>query len=582
MQLLTYQTNKTIVKSDNHKVLITKIRQCKFLLHFNAVFASKMMHAFSIVLLLLWRAFVCNTTEGPPHIVIAIADDLGWSDLGYQKVSGIRTPHIDRLALNGIILTNHYVQPLCSPSRASLLTGRYPIHLGAGLNENVFSPDEDVGLPLSQTLLSEKLKELGYKTALFGKWHLGHSKTGYLPTRRGFDRFFGFYTGAIDYYTHNQTASRCKCAQKKANFLDFRDQDKIFNERKGEYSSAIFNEKAVEFIENHNKRQPMFLIMSYQNVHDPLQVPSEFSSMYDHIADKNRRIYAGMASYLDESVHNLTEAFKNKGMWNNTVFVFMSDNGGNPTNAGYNWPLRGAKGTLWEGGIKSVSFLSGGFLKASKFKSHAQVHVSDWFPTLLNLASKSGSKEREQGSPRDRRFRSELQLTVPNKIKKFAGHNNLTSNKMSLDGFDVWHAITSPDIKSPREYIVHNINSYSFAVRKGHWKLISELDMGWLKPPEGTSTSVNNVTMRPLDPKAFTGYLLDPKLPRIVNGLFDMRVDKHERHDVSAEHMDVVKELYQIVIKYNTTLVSHDRTYKCNKEAVDKANNKNAWGPFAD
>ena len=516
-----------------------------------------------------------------PHIVIAVADDLGWSDLGYQNISGIRTPHIDKLARSGIILTNHYVQPLCSPSRASLLTGRYPIHLGAGLNENVFSPDEDVGLPLSETLLSQKMKELGYKTALFGKWHLGHSRIGYLPTRRGFDRFYGFYTGAIDYFSHNQTAHRCKCSKTHPSFLDFRDQEDIADDRTGEYSSMVFNEKAVSFIESHDKDKPMFLVMSYQNVHDPLQVPQKYAALYNNIPDKNRRTYAGMASYLDDSVQMLTEALKKRGLWKDTIFLFMSDNGGNPTFSGYNWPLRGAKGTLWEGGIKSVSFLSGGFLKSCGFKSDALVHISDWFPTLLKLASEENAIRRWQKSQRESSIEGEMQDTVPNDNLGLKSERKMPpSNQLRLDGVDVWDSITSKHGTSARKYILHNINSQSYSVRKGRWKLISEIDMGWLEPPEGAKTSAVNITKRPLHQKAFTGYTLDPKLPRVVHGLFDMTNDKYERDDLSVKHPDVVKDLYEIVRIYNRTLVSHERTYKCNMKAVEKAKDEMAWGPL--
>ena len=256
--------------------------------------------SFHVIFLLAISTRLVFTAKRPPHIVLAIADDLGWSDLGYQNLSKIRTPFIDKLAKEGIILTNHYVQPLCSPSRASLLTGKYAIHLGAGLNENVFSPDEDAGLPLQESLLPEKLQDLGYKTALFGKWHLGSSKRGYLPTRRGFDRFYGFYSGAIDYYAHNQTAHRCKT--RSATYLDFRNQEKIVRNRHSEYSQGIFNEEAVQFIKNHDTKQPLFLMMSFQSVHDPLQVPPQYSSMYKNIEDTERRTYAGMTSYLDDSV----------------------------------------------------------------------------------------------------------------------------------------------------------------------------------------------------------------------------------------------------------------------------------------
>eukprot|EP00112_Aurelia_sp_Birch-Aquarium-sp1_P009365 Seg2061.3 transcript_id=Seg2061.3/GoldUCD/mRNA.D3Y31 product="Arylsulfatase B" protein_id=Seg2061.3/GoldUCD/D3Y31 len=569
------------------------------------------------LLLTLLSTRLAFAAKRPPHIILAIADDLGWSDLGYQNLSKIRTPFIDKLAKEGIILTNHYVQPLCSPSRASLLTGKYAIHLGAGLNENVFSPDEDAGLPLQETLLPEKLQDLGYKTALFGKWHLGSSKPGYLPTRRGFDRFYGFYSGAIDYYTHNQTAHRCKT--RTASYLDFRNQEEIVRNRQGEYSQGIFNEEAVNFITNHDTKQPLFLMMSFQSVHDPLQVPSQYSSMYKDIEDTERRTYAGMTSYLDDSMRNFTNAVKNAGMWENTVMIFMSDNGGNPTSAGYNWPLRGAKGTVWEGGIRSTSFVSGGFLKEAGFESNALIHVSDWFPTVLNLAKNRLKKKRRRrllsdsnkidkfvsdSSPTSksmvsslkdanvstsqqefhqndsRNFEARQNASLVNRSKRPIGARSKRA-KTPLDGVNVWKAITNKNRDSPREFVIHNINNQSYAVRKGRWKLISELDMGWLKPPEGTPGFAITIKGRPLDPKKFNGYLLDPKLPRIRKGLFDISVDEEERNDLSNRRPDIVKELYELVERYKKTIVPYERTYTCNQKAVDKAKDENAWGPFS-
>ena len=635
-----------------------------------------------------------------PNIIIALVDDLGWSDVGYHKASGIKTPHIDKLATQGIILTNHYVQPLCSPSRASLLTGKYPIHIGAGLNENVFAPDEPIGLPLSETLLPEQLKDVGYATALFGKWHLGFAKNDSLPTRRGFDKFFGFYSGAIDYYSHNQTAHRCHRMNQLANYLDFRDQEDISRDRTGEYSAGIFNQEALKFIRNHQKPKPFFMLMSYQNVHDPLQVPDKYSRMYPDIVDKDRRIYAGMSSYLDESVRNLTEVLKETGMWDDTLIVFMSDNGGNPSSAGYNWPLKGAKGTLWEGGIRSASFLSGGYLRKSGFESHALVHVTDWYPTLLNLAQqgmpgRDTSTEKDQNivdtvltrnlsmllrgkrikfdrrnlvdlstieTNRETKNRSKtrhsmyksrngggssrnMNLHYGSKTRKHQsvasrngdqsvasrngdqtvasrngdqtvayrnGNQTVTSRNGNrtvasrngdqtvvsrngdqsvasrngkarrIDGLDVWKAITNKDVESPRNVIIHNINNHSYAIRRGNWKLITEIDMGWIEPPEGSLKTINNLKDRPLDPKDFTGYLLDPKLPRIQNGLYDISKDSSEENNCSKQHPEIVEELLAIINKFKKTIVPFQRVYTCNLEAVDNAKDDNAWGPFLD
>ena len=474
-----------------------------------------------------------------------MADDLGWSDVGYHSLSGIQTPNIDRLAKNGIILTNHYVQPLCSPSRASLLTGKYPIHVGGGLNEDVFYPDEDAALPIEHKLLPERLKELGYFTALIGKWHLGFSKKEYLPTHRGFDKFFGFYSGAIDYSNYNQTGYRCRREGiVESIFKDLRNQDSIVNISTGKYSQSLFNDEALNLIRNHNKSKPLFLFMSYQTVHDPLQAPSSYIEKYKHIKDPERRVYAAMTTYLDESLNNLTEALMHNGYWSNTILLFLSDNGGNPTTGGYNWPLRGAKGTLWEGGIKSVSFITGGYLKKVGIVSHALSHITDWYPTILNLV------------------------------------NDSTHIESLFDGVDIWKELTQEkQSRASRKYIIHNINNCSYAIRRGDWKLITEIDIGWLKPPEGHTLNLS-VSERPLDPREFAGYLLDPKLPRTKDFLFNIAEDKEERFDRSKEFPDMVKELIGLLNVQNKTVIPTNRKYSCDLRAIEQAKKDGFWGPY--
>eukprot|EP00794_Sanderia_malayensis_P019907 gene19907-21852_t len=522
-------------------------------------------------------AFAFITTIGcskrysqQPNIVIALVDDLGWSDVGYNNISGIKTPHIDQLANQGIILSNHYVQPLCSPSRASLLTGKYPIHNGAGLNENVFAADEEAGLPLTETLLPEKLKQLGYDTALFGKWHLGLASAAYLPTRRGFDKFYGFYTGAIDYYRHNQTAHRCKSAGEHASYLDLRDQEKLVREDQGIYSSKLFNEQAFKLIDGRNDTKPLFLLMSYQNVHEPLQVPEYYSNIYSHFEDKSRQAYAGMTSYLDDSIRNLTTRLKHNGLWNNTLLIFMSDNGGSPAKSGFNWPLRGMKGTVWEGGIRSASFLAGGFLKQFGFTSKALVHISDWLPTILSLAGGHGTVKENNVSDNNNNANND-DISLAQKIPK---------EHEKIDGVNVWNAIASKDVESPRQYILHNINNRSYAIRKGQWKLVTEIDIGWSKPPESEKNSTEDNDNGHINAKTFRGYLLDPDLPRIRNGLFNVQVDSSERNDLSIQRPDVVKELLEIIDRYEKTKVPSHRVYRCNLKALERAKAVGAWGPF--
>ena len=212
-----------------------------------------------------------------PNVLVILADDLGWGDVGFHA-SEIETPNLDKLASSGARLEQFYVQPVCSPTRAALLTGRYPMR--HGLQVGVVRPWAQYGLPLEERTLAQALKEAGYETAICGKWHLGHFHRDYLPTRRGFDHQYGLYNGMIDYFKHDRDGGH-----------DWHRDDKACYDQG--YSTLLLADEAIRLIRQHGKAKPLFLYLPFNAVHAPHQVPSKYIEPYRHLEER-RRTYAGM------------------------------------------------------------------------------------------------------------------------------------------------------------------------------------------------------------------------------------------------------------------------------------------------
>lgn len=389
----------------------------------------------------------------PPNIVFILSDDQGWNDISWHN-EGIITPNLQKLYDSGVRLTNNYVQPLCTPTRSALMTGYYPYHLGR--QKSVLDYATPTGLTLNRTLLPEKLSELGYRTHGIGKWHLGFCDWDYTPLRRGFDTFYGFYQGAEDYYTHTIEGG-----------YDFRDLERVAYEANNTYSSFLFGDRAVGIIhEEAEKEGPYFLYLALQNIHTPRQVPEEFLEYYPD-DDPETQIYNGMISAMDEVVGRVVEALRSTGQENNTVLIFSSDNGG--VTGEKNAPLRGKKGTLWEGGTRVPALMYSPVLENTPREYSGLLHVTDWHNTLLAVAGASIFPEN--------------------------------------DGFNQWEALRTGLPVYPRDSFIYNLdyedNEAKGAIRLGQYKFFlgalgEEEPKNWLSDLEDDPNETTNlVEVRP-------------------------------------------------------------------------------------
>ncbi|MGL4423578.1 MAG: sulfatase [Gemmataceae bacterium] len=318
-----------------------------------------------------------------PNIVIIVADDLGSADLGFQGCKDIPTPHLDALAKSGIVCTNGYVScPVCSPTRAGLLTGRYQQRFGHENNPRYLPADKEVGLPLDQVTIANALKQAGYATGAVGKWHLGAHPV-FHPNRRGFDEYFGLLGGGHDYFDHNQFQTDSETAKTKAKqeyFIPLLRNEKPVEEK--EYLTDALGREASSFVTTH-KQEPFFLYLAFNAPHTPLQPAAKDLERVKSIENERRRKYAAMVCGLDDAVGKLLATLTEHKLTENTLVFFFSDNGG-PTSVtnSRNTPLRGEKGQLFEGGVRVPFVVSWpGMLKAQKF--NLAVSSLDVFPTAL-------------------------------------------------------------------------------------------------------------------------------------------------------------------------------------------------------
>jgi len=418
-----------------------------------------------------------------PNIVFIMADDLGNADLGYRG-SDIKTPNIDKLAKEGVLLESFHGEPVCTPSRAALMTGRYPMRYG--LQTLVIFPSHTYGLPTDERTLPQALKEAGYLTMMVGKWHLGHADKKFWPQNRGFGHFYGNLVGEVDYFT-----------KERGGLVDWQRNGKFFTE-KGYYMTLIGDE-AVRLINKQDKDKPFFLYFASLAPHAPYQATKADQDRYaTTIKDPTRRTYAAMITSLDDQVGRIVAALEKRGLRENTLIIFSSDNGG-PRSAvvasgahsreeraaggvkqgslpASNGVLRGGKGSLYEGGVRTPTIFNWP-AKLKPYVVNEPLHMVDIMPTALALAGAKASPDKP------------------------------------LDGKNIW-ATVAEGKPSPHDDILVNVEAFRGAIIKGKWKLVKIA-------------------------------LLPGKTE-----LFDLTADPGEKNDVAEQNPEVVRDLESRLIVY--------------------------------
>ena len=439
--------------------------------------------------------FADVASKSKPNVVIIFADDLGYGDIsGFGlKESPFQTPNLDRLAAEGAKLTSCYVPtPYCAPSRATLLTGRYPFRNGVMANPAPDAGQSDFGLPDSEITLAEALKTAGYATTCIGKWHLGHISQ-FLPRRHGFDEYYGIL------YSN-----------------DMRPVQIVENETVVEYPvlqaelTSKYTKRALDFIDR-NRKRPFFLYLPHAMPHKPLAASEDF-----YTPDTPADLYADVIRELDWSVGQVLDKIREVGLERETLVLFLSDNG--PWYGGSTGGLRGMKSLTWEGGLRVPMIARWPGKIPAGHVSDELVGTIDIFPTVLKAAGVD--------LPGDR----------------------------VIDGKDIWPLLTSLSARSSHEALLGMKGPALRTVRSGKWRLhvispggVPDRGPDWVDPrgPDGVTIIAPYEQARP---SAYPGVIGGDGPGEMM--LFDIENDPAEQHDVAGQYPEVVEQLHAIYKKY--------------------------------
>ncbi len=429
----------------------------------NILFLQRSLMCLFILSSIFFLSF-CSVENEPkqPNILLIVIDDMGWGDIGYNS-DDILSPNLDNLAENGVKFTQHYVNQECTPTRVSLLTGRFPNRYGLHCS----SASNDQAFPFETVTLASALRSKGYNTAISGKWHLG-SLPKWGPLKYGFDHSYGGLAGALGMYDHRYRLNREPYTRTWIR------NDEYVDEEGHVYD--LVTDNAIDLIENtFTKDEPFFLYLPYNGVHTPLVETEKWLNYNKHIENPSRQLFGAAVSHLDDQIGKVIETLEKTGQRENTLVIVMSDNGGFPnysggqypapdpplTNFSSNGPLRGTKGTPYEGGTRVPAFVNWpGTLDPGV--TDAVMHAVDWMPTLCKLINYEPEED------------------------------------LKWDGQDIWPIILGEKTVSDEPRLLYwNYWNIRIALRYGDWKIVS--------PKENAPFELYNLANDPYEKNDLSG-----------------------------------------------------------------------------
>ncbi|NND83275.1 MAG: sulfatase-like hydrolase/transferase [Gammaproteobacteria bacterium] len=446
----------------------------------------------------LLLASAASVAQSQPNIVLLVADDLGYADVGFRG-SDIDTPALDRLAREGRVLNRFYTAPICSPTRAALMTGRDPMRLGVAYN--VLLPWDNGGIHPRERFMSESFQAAGYQTAMIGKWHLGHAQQQFTPLGRGFDEFYGHLHTEVGYYPPFSIAGG----------KDFQ-HNGVSIDHEG-YETFLLAEHAAEWIRQRDKQRPFFIYLPFLAPHENLEAPDDLIEKYQGLKDQRdsprspsggtgllskvasgsskRALYAAVVDAMDQAIGKVLDTLDKEGLTDNTIVVFFSDNGATRMvgrGGGDNAPFRGGKAETYEGGIRVVSMVRWPGQVAAGSETDNMLTVMDLFPTLAAAAK------------------------VP------------TGNELELDGDNMLPAWLRDDVP-PRDKTVFfgseipTYGNFNFAAITEHWKLVQ-----WVEQ--------------------------DPVSTTVRHELFNLTNDPGEYNNLAQKYPDKVQKMARQILEW--------------------------------